>query len=55
MALINEKESCIQLLQHSPESIKNKVEELIRQKEHLKHKLLTQDIMSFNNFENSSG
>lgn len=51
MTLINEKEACIQILQHFPGTIKDKVEELLRQKEQLKHKLLTQDVFSCNNLE----
>lgn len=50
MALINEKETCMQILQR-PEIIKDKLEELSRQKEELKHKLLSQDVFYFNNFE----
>ncbi|CAD5218308.1 unnamed protein product [Bursaphelenchus okinawaensis] len=43
MAAIREKEACIQLLQGPPEPIKEKVEILARQKEQLRHRLLTQN------------
>lgn len=43
MALIREKEACIKLLQTSPDQIRGKIEILNRQKDQLRHKLLTQD------------
>uniref|UniRef100_A0A914E5W9 Uncharacterized protein n=1 Tax=Acrobeloides nanus TaxID=290746 RepID=A0A914E5W9_9BILA len=43
MALIREKEACIKLLQTPPDQIRGKIEILNRQKDQLRHKLLTQD------------
>lgn len=43
MAVIREKEACILLLQGPPDTINEKVEILARQKEQLKHRLLTQE------------
>uniref|UniRef100_A0A915E748 Uncharacterized protein n=1 Tax=Ditylenchus dipsaci TaxID=166011 RepID=A0A915E748_9BILA len=42
MELIKEKDACINLLQSPPDSLKEKVEILTRQKEQLKHRLLIQ-------------
>ncbi|KAI1724949.1 RIM-binding protein of the cytomatrix active zone domain-containing protein [Ditylenchus destructor] len=42
MEVIKEKEACIALLQSPPDSISEKIDILTRQKEHLKHRLLTQ-------------
>jgi hypothetical protein len=47
MAAIREKEACIQLLQGPPDSTKEKIEILIRQKEQLRHRLLTQSSESY--------
>ncbi|KAI6177525.1 ELKS/Rab6-interacting/CAST family member 1 [Aphelenchoides bicaudatus] len=43
MASIREKDACIQLLQGPPDSTKEKIEILMRQKEQLRHRLLTQN------------
>lgn len=43
IAAIREKEACIQLLQGPPDSSKEKIEILLRQKEQLRHRLLTQN------------
>lgn len=43
MAAIREKDACIQLLQGPPEALKDKVDILARQKEQLRHRLLTQN------------
>lgn len=47
MASIREKEACIQLLQGPPDSTKEKIEILMRQKEQLRHRLLTQNSESY--------
>lgn len=52
MAAIREKESCIQLLQSPPEAIKDKIEVLLRQKEQLRHRLLTQNNEQYSTAEN---
>lgn len=41
MSLIQEKEFCIQLLKSPPDSINEKIKILLKQKEQLKHRLLT--------------
>lgn len=43
MAAIREKEGCIALLQGPPDSLKEKIDILARQKEQLRHRLLTQN------------
>ncbi|CAD5225483.1 unnamed protein product [Bursaphelenchus xylophilus] len=52
MAAIREKEACIQLLQGPPENIKEKIEILARQKEQLRHRLLTQNNEQYSTSEN---
>ncbi|KAI6188965.1 hypothetical protein M3Y98_00411100 [Aphelenchoides besseyi] len=52
MAAIREKEACIQLLQGPPDSTKEKIEILARQKEQLRHRLLTQNSESYSTGEN---
>ncbi|KAI6215700.1 hypothetical protein M3Y94_00415300 [Aphelenchoides besseyi] len=51
MAAIREKEACIQLLQGPPDSTKEKIEILARQKEQLRHRLLTQNSESYSTGE----
>lgn len=47
MAAIREKDACVQLLQGPPDSTKEKIEILLRQKEQLRHRLLTQNSESY--------
>jgi hypothetical protein len=47
MSSIREKEACIQLLQGPPDSTKEKIEILSRQREQLRHRLLTQNSESY--------
>lgn len=48
MSQIREKDAAIQLLQISPEQFADQIQLLIRQKEQLRHKLLTHDAEFFN-------
>ncbi len=41
MAVIREKEACIHLLQGPPDLLRDKIDVLLRQKEQLKHQLLS--------------
>ena len=47
MAAIREKDGCIQLLQGPPDTLKEKLDILARQKEQLRHRLLTQNSESY--------
>lgn len=51
MALVREKEACIHLLQGPPDSLRDKIDVLLKQKEQLKHQLLSGGEVAFSTGE----
>ena len=54
MAAIRALDNCVQLVQQPPDSLKEKVEVLTRQKEQLRHRLLTQSSETYSTGESAA-